>query len=161
MPAVIELFTGSNVTDAARADLKKEMTKKNVRKAIVDTVLSKLMTSSRSTRANTPQSETSDGPEPIRKDYIPPSLMLQSKRPPVTAAASESNVTVPVSRSVSYSNAKDASRPASRAAMVVSPTLSHPSSDSSAPLVEPAFVGTSFVVMWRSLPIVRSHRART
>jgi CLIP-associating protein 1/2 len=41
--SIIEIFTAPGVTDAARADLKKEMTKKNVRKTIVDAVLGKLM----------------------------------------------------------------------------------------------------------------------
>ncbi|KAF7355127.1 hypothetical protein MSAN_01428300 [Mycena sanguinolenta] len=41
--SVIELFSGPGVSDAARADLKKEMTKKNVRKTIVEGVLSKLI----------------------------------------------------------------------------------------------------------------------
>ncbi|KAL4081701.1 clasp N terminal-domain-containing protein [Scleroderma yunnanense] len=143
MPAVIELFTGPNVTDAARADLKKEMTKKNVRKAIVDNVLSKLMTSSRSTRANTPQSETSDSAEPSRKGYIPPSLMLQNRRPTVTVGSNESSVTAPISRSVSHGSAKDPPRPASRAAMAVSPTTSQPSSDTGSPLIEPAYIASS------------------
>jgi CLIP-associating protein 1/2 len=39
------MFTAATVTDSARADLKKEMTKKNVRKGIVDTVLSQLFAS--------------------------------------------------------------------------------------------------------------------
>ncbi|OBZ76525.1 Protein STU1 [Grifola frondosa] len=39
--SVVELFTGPGVTDAARADLKKELTKKGVRKTIVDGVLSR------------------------------------------------------------------------------------------------------------------------
>lgn len=39
----MEIFTGQGVTDAARADLKKEMTKRNVRKAILDNVLLKIL----------------------------------------------------------------------------------------------------------------------
>ncbi|KAG6335300.1 hypothetical protein ID866_3784 [Astraeus odoratus] len=144
MPAVIELFTGPGVTDAARADLKKEMSKKNVRKTIVDNVLSKLMNSSRSTRANTPQSETSDTTEPPpRKEYIPPSLMLQNRRPTVAATSSEPTVAPPVSRSVSHgSGSKEISRPLSRAGTVASPMLSQPSSEG-AGTVEPAFIASS------------------
>lgn len=41
--AVIEMFTASTVTDSARADLKKEMTKKGVRKGIVDNILNQLL----------------------------------------------------------------------------------------------------------------------
>jgi len=44
--SVVEIFTGPGVTDAARTDLKKEMTKKNVRKAIVDSLLPKLLAGS-------------------------------------------------------------------------------------------------------------------
>ncbi|KAG8747226.1 suppressor of tub2 mutation [Ceratobasidium sp. 414] len=41
--AVITLFSAPGVTDAARADLKNEMSKRGVRKAIVEAVLSKLV----------------------------------------------------------------------------------------------------------------------
>jgi CLIP-associating protein 1/2 len=41
--AVIALFSASGVTDAARTDLKSEMTKRGVRKGIVEAVLSKLV----------------------------------------------------------------------------------------------------------------------
>lgn len=44
--SVVEIFTSPGVTDGARADLKKEMTKKNVRKGIVDGVLNQLLTNS-------------------------------------------------------------------------------------------------------------------
>ncbi|KAI6047375.1 clasp N terminal-domain-containing protein [Pisolithus marmoratus] len=88
-PAVTELFTGPGVTDAARADLKKEMAKKNVRKTIVDSVLSKLMNSMRNAGASTPQSEYSDYTEPLRKEPVPSSLTLKSRRPTVTASSSE------------------------------------------------------------------------
>lgn len=40
---MVLLFSGPGITDAARADLKSEMTKKNVRKTIVDGVLSKIL----------------------------------------------------------------------------------------------------------------------
>ena len=84
--SVVELFTGANVTDTARADLKKEMAKKNVRKTIVDSVLLKLMSGHAATGSvgaasamtSPANSETGDAP---RKEYIPPSLKLQAKRP--------------------------------------------------------------------------------
>lgn len=44
--SIISLFTAPGVTDAARADLKNEMSKRGVRKTIVDAVLSKLAESS-------------------------------------------------------------------------------------------------------------------
>lgn len=49
---VIELFSSPGVSDAARADLKKEMIKRGVRKAIIDAVLSRVLGSG----AITPQS---------------------------------------------------------------------------------------------------------
>lgn len=139
-PSVIELFTGPGVTDAARADLKKEMTKKNVRKTIVDNILAKLMSSSRSTGASTPQSEASEGGEPgAKKEYVPPSLMLQNRRPTVGAASGGPPVATPMARAVSHGNVREPSRPVSRAAMVASPPPSQPSSDAGS-TVEPAFV---------------------
>lgn len=140
MPSVVELFTGPNVTDGARADLKKEMSKKNVRKTIVDSVLAKLLNSSRSTRANTPHSETSENADLPQKDYIPPSLLLQNRRPTVTGGSCESRAALTMSRSVSHGSAP---RPASRAATVVSPTFSQPPSEpGSASAIEPVFVST-------------------
>ncbi|KAG8830341.1 suppressor of tub2 mutation [Serendipita sp. 399] len=41
--SVIEIFTAAGVTDGARADLKKEMAKKGVRKGILDSILGQLM----------------------------------------------------------------------------------------------------------------------
>ncbi|KAG8899341.1 suppressor of tub2 mutation [Tulasnella sp. 403] len=46
--SVVTLFTGPQVTDAARADLKNEMAKKGVRKAIVNDILAKLLTGTQS-----------------------------------------------------------------------------------------------------------------
>lgn len=137
-PSVIELFTGPGVTDAARSDLKKEMTKKGVRKAIVDNVQSQLMNSSRATGASTPQSESSAGSgEATTKEYIPPSMMLQQNRRPTVGAASGA-APARMTRAISQGNVKEISRPASRAA-VVSPPLSQLSSEA-ASTVEPAFV---------------------
>jgi len=139
-PSIIELFTGPGVTDAARADLKKELTKKGVRKAIVDNVLSKLMSSSRSTGASTPLSEGSEnGDAGAKKEYIPPSLMLQNRRPTVGAPSTGPPAAAPIVRAASHGGVKEPSRPVSRTATVVSPPLSQPSSES-ASTVEPAFV---------------------
>ena len=55
--SVVELFTGPGATDAARADLKKEMTKKGVRKTIVDGVLSKVLSGSAGTSTPATMSE--------------------------------------------------------------------------------------------------------
>jgi len=120
-PSVIELFTGTCVTDAARADLKKEMTKKAVRKTIVDAVLSKLVAGGNANGGggSNPQSdgsENGDAPSTKGKEYVPPSVALQRRKPAVgsTSGAGPSNI----SRTVSVSNVKDISRPASRAATV-------------------------------------------
>ncbi|KAG6378472.1 clasp N terminal-domain-containing protein [Boletus reticuloceps] len=123
-PSIIELFTGPGVTDAARADIKKEMTKKGVRKAIVDNVLNKLMSSSRTAGASTPLSEGSENGDAGTKEYIPPSLMLQNRRPTGGAPAA-----APMVRAISHGNVKEQSRPASRTATVASPPLPQPSSE--------------------------------
>ena len=83
--SVVELFTGPAVTDAARSDLKKEMAKKNVRKAIVEGVLSQIVAGGgpASPTLNEGGSENGDGgkgagaPAP----YVPPSVALMNKRP--------------------------------------------------------------------------------
>ncbi|RXW25151.1 hypothetical protein EST38_g686 [Candolleomyces aberdarensis] len=109
--SVVELFSGPHVTDAARADLKKEMTKKNVRKTIVDGVLSKLMAAGNS---STPQSrdgsENGDAGSSKPKEYVPPSMMLQGKRPRAPSQGSN------LSKSTSQPNVKEgtSSRPSSR-----------------------------------------------
>ncbi|KIJ70299.1 hypothetical protein HYDPIDRAFT_78420 [Hydnomerulius pinastri MD-312] len=142
-PSVIELFTGPGVTDAARADIKKEMTKKNVRKTIVDNITAKLMSSSRSAGASTPQSEGSENGEPGgKKDYIPPSLMLQNRRPTVGASSGGPPAATPMARAVSHGNVREPSRPASRAAMVASPPIPQ-SSGEAASTVETAFIASS------------------
>ena len=112
--SVVELFTGPGVTDAARADLKKEMAKKGVRKTITDGVFSKLLGAS-SVNSNPQSREGSENGDAVstKKEYIPPSLMLQGKRPQVLGQSTQSIHTS--SRTVSHSNtAKEPSRPASR-----------------------------------------------
>lgn len=130
--SVVELFTGPGVTDAARADLKKEMTKKGVRKTIMDSVLSKLLGTS---VGSNPQSrEGSENGDAItaKKEYIPPSLMLQGKRSRVPSQSSTPTTTVP-SRSVSHSGpVKELSRPTSRASTATPPLVTAASSSDSA-----------------------------
>ena len=134
--SVVELFSGPYVTDAARADLKKELTKKNVRKTIVDGVLSKLLAAS-----SFPPSEGSEngdvGPSKP-KEYLPPSLMLAGKRPRVPSSGSG------LSKTASSSSVKDTfSRPDSRGAAPSPTPGSQPqtpmASDSSAE-VRPVYV---------------------
>ncbi|CAL1702266.1 unnamed protein product [Somion occarium] len=104
--SVVELFTGPGVTDAARADLKKEMTKKNVRKTIVDGVLSKVLSGTTSTPPSEMGSENGDASTGGTAGYVPPSIALM-KRP---------GTAIGLSKSSSHSNVRDISRPASRAA---------------------------------------------
>lgn len=120
----MELFTSPGVTDAARADLKKEMTKKGVRKATMDSVLSQVLSASTSSLTSTASSEL--GQSGGKKEYVPPSLALLGKTP-----STLSNGSGPTSgpsaidrvRTTSRGNTgpKVPSRPPSRAG-VVSPT---------------------------------------
>ncbi|KAJ7283886.1 clasp N terminal-domain-containing protein [Mycena rebaudengoi] len=119
--SVIELFSGAGVSDAARADLKKEMTKKNVRKTIVDGVLSKLLGIGGSAGGSSPQSRegSENGDTTIKsKDYVPPSLALSGRRPTTSSTA-------PLSRTASVQSS-NISRPPSRAAPLDSPAGATP-----------------------------------
>ena len=118
--SVVELFTGPGVTDAARADLKKEMTKKNVRKAIADGVLAKVL----SGRAGTMSEAGSENGDlaGVTKEYVPPFIALMSKRPGAGGSASGT-----MSRAVSQGNVREIPRPASRAAAVMTPSGEGPS----------------------------------
>ena len=129
--SVVELFTGPGVTDAARADLKKEMTKKNVRKTIVDGVLAKLLATP--TGSNPQSHEGSENGDAIasKKEYVPPSLALQGKRPRVP-----SQNTPGVARTVSQPSSM--SRPASRAAMTSPPPQTPTTSDNAE--IRPVYV---------------------
>ncbi|KAF9534422.1 clasp N terminal-domain-containing protein [Crepidotus variabilis] len=112
--SVVELFTGPGVTDTARADLKKELTKKSVRKAIVDDVLAKLL--NKASTSSLPSYEGPENGDPLaRKEYVPPSLALQGRR----AVSGQASSSMP--RTVSQSSVKDISRPASRAAAATPP----------------------------------------
>lgn len=122
--SVVELFTGPGVTDAARSDLKKELTKKGVRKVIVDDVLAKVLGGRGSNLAGSEMgSENGDAAPPAKKEYIPPSLALKARGDtapfmPSTSEKSAGAMTRSASGGVPLS-----SRPQSRAAGVVSPPL--------------------------------------
>jgi CLIP-associating protein 1/2 len=143
--SIVELFLGPAVTDAARADLKKEMTKKGVRKTIVDSVLMKLLNGTPATSASQSQSQSHEGSEngdaTAPKEYIPPSLMLQGRRPRVGSQSAGSQTGGHV-RSGSQGSAKEASRPASRAAMTSPPPVASSSESSEVP---PVFVRVPYV----------------
>jgi CLIP-associating protein 1/2 len=123
--SVVTLFTGPGATDAARADLKRELTKKGVRKTIVDTVLTRVLGSDNAGTAAGEVSEGSGGSlsqAAAKKEYIPPSLALQAQK-----SVTGSDFTAPgpssAMRTVSHGSVKELSRPGSRAA-VASPTPS-------------------------------------
>ncbi|KAG9219191.1 hypothetical protein CCMSSC00406_0001601 [Pleurotus cornucopiae] len=137
--SVVELFTGPGVTDAARADLKKEMIKKSVRKTIVDSVLAKVVGGN---IGNYPQSEESDGGEGSNKpkEYVPPSLMLMNRRPTVGNGLNSSTL----HRTASQGSAKEMSRPASRAATNASPTPTTPATPASeGPDVQAVYIAST------------------
>ena len=138
--SVIELFTGPGVTDAARADLKKELTKKGVRKAIADGVLEKVL--SGGAGPSTPGSMSEAGSEngdgaAATKEYVPPSIALMNRRP--GTAASGGAGSAPVSRTVSQGNVRELPRPASRAA-AMTPTSEAPSGAGGGSDVKPVYV---------------------
>jgi CLIP-associating protein 1/2 len=142
-PSVIELFTGPGVSDAARADLKKEMSKKGVRKTIVDGVLSKLITTNTAVTGGLPSDGSDNGDVPSTSGpkstgYIPPSLRLQNQKQTAEAANATAGPSG-VSRTASTTGAKGASRPASRAAMVEPPTPGGENVD-----VKPVYVSFHF-----------------
>ncbi|KAF9076427.1 clasp N terminal-domain-containing protein [Rhodocollybia butyracea] len=118
--SIVELFSGPSVTDAARTDLKKEMTKKGVRKTIVDGVLSKLLSGGNGVDSN-PQSpsESENGEGHPATSYVPPSIALQGRKPSGPAAA--------LPRSLSHSTIP---RPPSRAAALDSSVPSTPTTES-------------------------------
>jgi CLIP-associating protein 1/2 len=100
--SVVELFTGPGVTDAARADLKKELTKKNVRKTIVENVLARVLVG-----ASAAAAPSEAGSESGDAGYVRPSTSL-GKRPGLSGSMSRS-VSQPVT---------EKPRPASRTAAV-------------------------------------------
>lgn len=121
--SVVTLFTGPGASDAARADLKRELAKKGVRKTIVDAVLAKVLGSDNASTTAGEGAETADASQPqaaTKKEYIPPSLALQAQK-----SVSGSEIPAPgpstVSRAVSYGSVKEPSRPDSRTAMATPP----------------------------------------
>jgi CLIP-associating protein 1/2 len=117
--SVVTLFTGPGASDAARADLKRELAKKGVRKTIVDNVLTKVLGSD---NASTVAGDGSEAPNATqsqfmaKKEYIPPSLALQAQK---STAGSDFAAPGPStgSRTVSHGSVKESSRPASRTAV--------------------------------------------
>ncbi|KAI9466759.1 clasp N terminal-domain-containing protein [Lactarius psammicola] len=139
--SVVILFTGPGVSDAARADLKRELAKKGVRKTIVDTVLAKVLGSDNTGTAAGEGIEAADVPQSqvtAKKEYIPPSLALQAQK---AAGGSDSLVSGPstVSRMISHASVKESSRPASRTAMASPP----PSSGDTTANVQAVYVASS------------------
>ena len=137
--SVVELFTGPAVNDAARADLKKEMTKKGVRKTIVDDVLGKLL--NKVSIGNNPQSlEGSENADTTggKKEYVPPSLALQGKRQRILSQTSQG-----IPSTTGQSVVKEASRPASRAATSPPPPAT-PSAENAE--ITPVYVGEVLIL---------------
>ncbi|KAJ8086257.1 suppressor of tub2 mutation [Marasmius tenuissimus] len=139
--SVVELFSGPAVTDAARADLKKEMTKRGVRKTIVDGVLSKLLGGGSFEGSSNPTSrEGSENGDPTiskPKEYIPPSIALQQRKPSGTGSA--------ISRAASHSGVREIPRPLSRAASgsATSPPPPATPTGESSPDVSPVYIASS------------------
>lgn len=142
--SVVELFTGPAVTDGARADLKKEMTKKGVRKNIVDSVLAKLLAGGNGGTASYPASEGSEnGDTGAKNDYVPPSLALQGRKP--NAGLGKSSGPGGVPRNISYSSTRELPRSTSRSAMVSpSPTPGPVASDTSTE-VKAVYVSSAYL----------------
>lgn len=145
--SVVELFTGPGVTDAARADLKKEMTKKNVRKNIIDHVLAKLVVGGTVGGWSAVQSDGSENGDAgagagaaAKKEYIPPSLALQGRKP--TGGLGSSMGAGGMPRTVSQGNVKELSRPASRTGMVSPPPPAAPA-DNAGSDVQPVYVSST------------------
>jgi len=122
--SLVELFTSPGVTDAARADLKKEMTKKGVRKTTVDSVLSQVLSASTNSLTSTTSDEL--GQSGGKKEYVPPSLTLLGRTPsahPNGSGPTPGPSVMTRARTTSRGNTgpKVPSRPPSRAG-VASPT---------------------------------------
>ncbi|EIN10669.1 hypothetical protein PUNSTDRAFT_142631 [Punctularia strigosozonata HHB-11173 SS5] len=144
--SVVELFTGPGITDAARTDLKKEMTKKNVRKQIAESVLQRVLSGSTSERAVTPHSDrggsdTGSDPHPA-KDYVPPSMRLVgvSNGRPTSAS---SNRPAPIGRTVSQPAVRPQSRAAPGPPAVPTPAASEPVQTSSGSEVPVVYIASS------------------
>ena len=117
--SVVILFTSPGVSDGARADLKRELAKKGVRKTIVDAVLTKVLGSDNASTIASEGTKGPSAPQPqvgSKKEYIPPSLALQAQK-----STGGSDVPGPgpsaVPRTASHGSVKESSRPESRAAV--------------------------------------------
>ncbi|KAL6299119.1 clasp N terminal-domain-containing protein [Sparassis latifolia] len=148
--SVVELFTGPGVTDAARADLKREMAKKGVRKAIVDGVLAKLLVGGGGTSSPGTLSEagSENGDAAAGREYVPPSIALMNRRPTAGAFTGSSSGSGAPTRTVSQGTAREPPRPASRAATVQSPVpIEGPSAPGGTPAggseVRPVYIASS------------------
>ncbi|KDQ64807.1 hypothetical protein JAAARDRAFT_684619 [Jaapia argillacea MUCL 33604] len=132
--SIVELFTGPAVSDGARADLKKELTKKNVRKTIVDALLSQILAGGQSSGgAGASGSEMgSENGDAGVNGYLPPSLALlnRSRSGPVAVGRTVSQTSVGGSLS----------RPASRAG-ITPPTPVTPTSETAAE-VKPVYIAS-------------------
>jgi CLIP-associating protein 1/2 len=140
--SVVILFTGPGASDAARADLKRELAKKGVRKTIVDAVLTKVLGSDNASTAPGEGTEAPGAPQSqvaTKKEYIPPSLALQAQK-----AIGGSDFPAPgpstVSRTASHSSVKELSRPDSRAAV----TAPIPSGGDTTANVQAVYVSAAF-----------------
>ncbi|KAF8211346.1 clasp N terminal-domain-containing protein [Mycena galopus ATCC 62051] len=143
--SVVELFSGPGVSDAARADLKKEMTKKNVRKTIVDGVLSKLLGvggSMSSMGGSGPQSREGSENGDITVKPIPPSLVLAGRRPTTASSTSALSRTASV-----HSTQSNTSRPPSRAA----PLSDSPANEVAPPAAESSDIRPVYIASSRDL----------
>ena len=128
------------------------MIKKNVRKTIVDGVLSKLLGVGGSFSGSNPQSRegSENGDITMKpKEYVPPSLALAGRRP--TAASSTS---APSRAASTHSNV---SRPPSRAAALDSPSGATPTATENAD-VKPVYVRIISCSFSSSSCLVRSHQ---
>ncbi|KAI0959785.1 hypothetical protein AcW1_004513 [Taiwanofungus camphoratus] len=143
--SIVELFTGPGVTDAARADLKKELTKKGVRKTIVDSVLSKVL-SAGSGGASTPATMSEAGSEngdAGHKEYVPPSIALMNRRPGTSAGPGSSATVSGLPRTMSQGSVKDFARPSSRAGVTSPPPTDGASgAGSGATDVKPVYIAS-------------------
>ncbi|KAG9014262.1 suppressor of tub2 mutation [Tulasnella sp. JGI-2019a] len=80
--SIATLFSGPKVTDAARADLKNEMTKKGVRKGIVSDLLSKLLSSSTPSLSSPSTSHGNNDPATEDESTATPPTTTKKPAPP-------------------------------------------------------------------------------
>lgn len=86
--SIVEIFSGSNVTDAARADLKREMEKQNIRKTMQDDILADVIGLSSSVitlESSAAQASNAQANDQKYRDESQP-VATGSERPPSRAA---------------------------------------------------------------------------